>query len=782
MLGRLDRRRGWSNSTYLQPESIHCSWWLVVLLCLIAIAIGIVVRMSWITWADQIDAFQWNGQLQPTTQDSFFHGAAIIRHADGGLQGVSEGMPMLNHHGVIHLAGIAVRALGWMTTDQIVLWFPVVLGSLIVIPVVLIGQRLGSAWMGFGAALMAVVAANYYERTMAGYYDHDMLSVTSVGLIVWLLMEVDARCHRGWVLAAALSVFLFPLIYTKGIAIVAAVVGVWIVITLARSRDASTMTALVIMMAALAMSPLSNGNRINAAPWLWSAGLLGVIGVWWYLGRLAPTKRLGQTLFVAGLALAAILFPWDMVWYQLQAYLKLGDVGSLASGPYADISFRSAHKASILEAQHISLDEIAWRIIGASWLAVIALVGMIALCAASFSALALLPLVAVALFSIPGGLRFTTWGTIPAAVGVAYVVFVLLRLLLSNWKRTKWKLGVSTIIGIVVCAAMALPSVLHAYAFKVATIFSQSEIEIFKALEANSSADDLVLGWWDYGTGVWYYADRDVLIHPALVTDDAVAISRILTGSSQREAAALSLALAAANEKGLRPAFHAALDEAGFGAEHDARAAMASLIAAGDEARTLENDVYLYMPLQEVKILTPIATFSRDRLHQESSPPPPLLVGYWSDLRPLGQGWIGSMQGRFAVEAQTGQPGLVGSDGRISPVRLASVTSIDITADGLTRLGRGRGGEVGPWIQVVSGAMKTSTQRPDAANQMHLILMPAAHAMVMVNDAAFKTNAIQMGVLGLIDEQLFEQVHVSPFGRIFRVKHGADQGEGETDP
>ena len=781
-MGGLGCRKGWSGLERLRPEPSHCPWWGVVALCIIAVVVGVLVRTTWINWADQVDVFKWNGQLQPTTQDAFFHGSAIIRYGEGGLQGVTEAMPLLNHHGVIHLAGIAMRSLGWMTTDQIVLWFPVVLGSLIAVPVILIGRRLGNTWMGFGAALLAVVAANYYERTMAGYYDHDMLSVASVGMIVWLLMEVDARVHRGWLLAAALSVFFFPLIYTKGIAIVVAVVGFWLITRLAIARDLSTLVAVSVMIIALALSPLSNGNRIYAAPWMWFAALFGVIAAWWWLSFRTPSRRAGFMLFTMGLVAAVILFPWDMVLYQLQAYLKIGDVGSLANGRYAEVSFRAAHKASILEAQHIPIEEIAWRIIGASWLVVIAAIGLGLACAGFLSATVLLPLAGVALFAIPGGLRFTTWGTIPAAIGVAYVVFLLLRLLLWNVQSARWKSCLGIAVGTATCAALAWPSLSHARAFKVAPVFSHDDIKIFKAIEAQSAPNDLVLGWWDYGTGVWYYADRDVLVHPALVTDDAVAVSRILTSTSQREAAVLSRALAAANEQGHRPAFHAVLDAAGFGPDLSARDALAAMTSVDEQAHELESDVYLYMPLQEVRILTPISTFSRDQLHQGELPPPSLVAGAWADLRGLGSGWIGSMQGRIAVEANTGQPGLIGRDGRVSPVRFASVTSIEVTDDGMTHLGRADGGKQGPWVQADANGLTTSANPPEASSRLHLLLLPSAKTMIVVNDAALKTNAIQMGVLGLIDETLFEQVHASVQGRVFRVRHKSDQADAATRP
>ena len=50
-------------------------------------------------------------------------------------------------------------------------WAPIFLGSLMTVPLVLIGRLYGSALWGFTAAILGGVAWNYYERTMAGYFE-----------------------------------------------------------------------------------------------------------------------------------------------------------------------------------------------------------------------------------------------------------------------------------------------------------------------------------------------------------------------------------------------------------------------------------------------------------------------------------------------------------------------------------------------------------------------------------------------------------------------------------
>ena len=54
---------------------------------------------------------------------------------------------------------------------------PAFFGSLIVIPIVLIGKSIGQIEVGFIAALIASIAWSYYNRTMVGYYDTDLLNI-----------------------------------------------------------------------------------------------------------------------------------------------------------------------------------------------------------------------------------------------------------------------------------------------------------------------------------------------------------------------------------------------------------------------------------------------------------------------------------------------------------------------------------------------------------------------------------------------------------------------------
>ncbi len=65
---------------------------------------------------------------------------------------------------------------------------PAFFASLIVIPLVLIGQSINRIEVGFIAALVGSIAHSYYNRTMVGYYDTDLLNIVLPVVLLWSLI------------------------------------------------------------------------------------------------------------------------------------------------------------------------------------------------------------------------------------------------------------------------------------------------------------------------------------------------------------------------------------------------------------------------------------------------------------------------------------------------------------------------------------------------------------------------------------------------------------------
>ena len=62
------------------------------------------------------------------------------------------------------------------------------MSSLVVIPIILIAKNLKNLEMGLISALLASIAWSYYNRTMIGYYDTDMLNIVLPMFLLWSII------------------------------------------------------------------------------------------------------------------------------------------------------------------------------------------------------------------------------------------------------------------------------------------------------------------------------------------------------------------------------------------------------------------------------------------------------------------------------------------------------------------------------------------------------------------------------------------------------------------
>ena len=72
--------------------------------------------------------------------------------------------------------------------EALIFYMPAFLGSLLVISLILIGKSFGKEDVGFVAALLGGIVWSYYNRTMVGYYDTNMLNIVFPTFLLWSLI------------------------------------------------------------------------------------------------------------------------------------------------------------------------------------------------------------------------------------------------------------------------------------------------------------------------------------------------------------------------------------------------------------------------------------------------------------------------------------------------------------------------------------------------------------------------------------------------------------------
>lgn len=237
-------------------------WALTLLLIVLAYSLSVWIRYNWIDFAEahyvsetgETEYFRpqmvKDGIALPNTHDSFYFGSIIQKalsdsHEDNHLipsiyaNGVITYFPYLllkafpaewtvddngkttTYHSKEEIPpSLASKATKTgFTIEDLLLKLPVWVAGLVCIPVVLIGRFYGSSLWGFFAACLAGVAHSYYNRTLAGYYDTDMFSITMPAFALCFLLVASRRESVGYLVVGAMALYLGRFFYTSTAAI-----------------------------------------------------------------------------------------------------------------------------------------------------------------------------------------------------------------------------------------------------------------------------------------------------------------------------------------------------------------------------------------------------------------------------------------------------------------------------------------------------------------------------------------------------------------------------------
>ena len=93
--------------------------------------------------------------------------------------------------------------------------------------------------MGFIAALLASIAWSYYNRTMVGYYDTDMLTIVLPTFLLWSIIWAINSNQDKFLLITALDILVYRWWYPQSIALESAFFGLILVYALFFDRKNS---------------------------------------------------------------------------------------------------------------------------------------------------------------------------------------------------------------------------------------------------------------------------------------------------------------------------------------------------------------------------------------------------------------------------------------------------------------------------------------------------------------------------------------------------------------
>lgn len=689
------------------------------LLIFIAIAyiFAIAVRFTWVDAVKNAPQFHWNNELMINNNDGYYF-AEGARDILAGSHNTNDQSPVDEAPSQLTASLSKIVPVSFET---LILYMPAFIGSLIVIPLILIGRALNQTTMGFVAALVASIANSYYNRTMVGYYDTDMLNIVFPVLEMFSLILAITHQRNRYLIPISISIALYqwwyPQAYALDTALFAMIIGYTLVFD--RKNLYFYKIALFILIGILAI------------PFSAKAGLALVVFAVFHYKKDLSFKLFGA-IFATVIALYFFTGGIEPILHFIKGYLFSGNKNNASSG----LVFYNV-VSTVREAGHIPFTLFAERISGHTITFIAALIGYILALIAYRPLLITLPLAGLGFIAMSAGLRFTIYAVPPLALGLAFLI-----LLISQ----QMKKPLLQYLSIAVLTLAALyPNYTHAKEYLTPTVLNDSEVVALTELNKMASGEDYMIGWWDYGFPIRYYSDVKTWADGAQHSGGQnYPVSFVLTGNDP-----LSVAhMMRLNTEYLEKIFQEKnatypsvleymMDKEGFKDPND----FINAIALPEyKTPTKTRDVYLYLPLRMMEIFPTVALFSNLDLKTGKTLPQPFFY-LTQNFQDTGK-TIDLAQG-VAIEKAT-------SSLKLGTKNVPIKAFYQVGYDNDKKL------------QI--------TRQAFASDGLTVIFMASYGQFLVVDDYFFNSTYIQMFVFEQYDKNLFQPVILSPLTKIYKLK------------
>lgn len=713
---------------------------LTLILILIAFAFGVLFRLIWVFKFGDEPSYLFNGSLMLTTNDGYFFASGVDKLINGNHE-LNPRLWDMYGQGMIYVSAFFAY-ISPFSLDTTLFYMPALISSLIVIPLVLIGKLYNRLWWGFVAALIAVIAWSYYNRTMVGYYDTDMFAIWLPVLALYFMLRSLENSSWEMLFFASLTLVFYSFVYSSSAAVIYSLSLTYIGYKLLFYRkEEFTYKAMVLLL--LGIIPLGSFASAYDLPYGYALQVVILFVVY----KVFSKKHFSQkTLILTSLFLFIGFLYFGNIFNIMIGKITVYTSTNLVEG----LKFFGVVQ-TVQEANPIDFITMSNRISGSIWGLIISVIGYGLLVKRHKTFIIALPLLGIGIFSLIGGLRFTVYATPIAALGASYALFYIADLI-KNQIAQKAFIGIGAI-------ALLAPNIYHLYIYDMPTVFTNAEVNDLAKLKEISKNGDYVISWWDYGYPLWYYTGRNTLIDGGKHHHDNFVVSQIMLSPSSRFVYNLSSLSVeeyikfanivknankdakVTNESKIYKEFgyQDAIDVILKNRQKDQLEPYEVLAELEEDSFKLppkSADIYLYMPYRMFDIFPTIASFGRQNL----------LTGENTN----------DMQVMSAVLSKHENGVLVLNNGFIVDLNNGTISS-----------------------QNKSFPLKQFIQANDKGTQMQEFNSDATYSIIykadmgtfyIVDDKTFNSAYIQMFLLGNYDKNLFELVVSSPYSKIYKLK------------
>lgn len=700
---------------FLKLPDKHTSAKLTLLLIIITYVFSLSLRYIWVFDFQSIAQFHWHNELMINTNDGYWYaeGARDIlqgHHEPNDLSPVAEPLSILT---------------AWLSKiipvsfETLILYMPAFLGSLIVIPTILIGRTLGQTSIGFIAALIASITNSYYNRTMTGYYDTDMLTIVLPLFAIYFIILAITHQRNRFLIPVTIAFTLNQWWYPQSYSLNTAILVMTLIYTLVFERKNHHFYKIVLFIII---------GVLSLPMWLKLILALGIFTFFHF--RPALDQKWFWLVFTAIVVIYFATGGVDPIWAQLKGYLFREHVSAEAG----ELHFFNVAQ-TVREAGNIPFNVFAERISGHTITFLIACVGYALAVVAYRPLLVTLPLVGLGFIAMSAGLRFTIYAVAPMAIGFAYLLILITRPIEKAWLKY--------VVLSVFTAAALYPNYLHIEEYKAPTVFTSEEVSVLEQLGKTAGHEDYVITWWDYGYPIRYYSDVKTLVDGGKHSGDVNYPASYILTQPQQNAANMARLSVEYTEQGY---------ETNNSNEIIGNMLKAYKVNSIDDLMVnvqlnpaslprATRNVYLYLPLRMLDILPTITFFSYlDLKHPDDK-----------------------LQQPFFYMTQDIQ-------NTAKTVELGNNISI-LKDKNMLKLGN-QEVPIKSFFQVGYDANKklVTNQQQFSSEGLNVIYMASYGRFLLVDDFYLNSTYIQLFIFDRYDKNLFEPVILDPMNKVYKLK------------
>ncbi|EPR0958539.1 STT3 domain-containing protein [Campylobacter coli] len=473
----------------LKKEYLKNPYLVLFAMIILAYVFSVLCRFYWIWWASEFNEYFFNNQLMIISNDGY----AFAEGARDMIAGFHQPNDLSYYGSSLSTLTYWLYKITPFSFESIILYMSTFLSSLVVIPIILLANEYKRPLMGFVAALLASVANSYYNRTMSGYYDTDMLVIVLPMFILFFMVRMILKKDFFSLIALPLFIGIYLWWYPSSYTLNVALIGLFLIYTLIFHRKEKIFYIAVI---------LSSLTLSNIA-WFYQSAIIVILFALFALEQ----KRL-NFMIIGILGSATLIFlilsgGVDPILYQLKFYIFRNDESANLTQGFMYFNVNQ----TIQEVESIDLSIFMQRISGSELVFFVSLIGFIFLVRKHKSMILALPMLALGFLALKSGLRFTIYAVPVLALGFGFLMSLLQERKQKN-NNTYWWAN----IGVFIFTFLSLiPMFYHINNYKAPTVFSQNEATKLDELKKIAQREDYVVAWWDYGYPIRYYSDVKTL-------------------------------------------------------------------------------------------------------------------------------------------------------------------------------------------------------------------------------------------------------------------------------